>query len=226
MNIWTLLFSLLAGWLAGGLANWAADTLPVWGQPAHTSLVLSALPRYWFPRRQEAGARRVLLLDLAMAALFLCTAFLFAGRPVLLGIAWLYGFFLLTVLVIDLEQRRVLNVMLGPAALVVLALSFAPGTPAPLSALLGGAVGFGLFLLLALVGRGALGAGDVKLAGVIGLMTGFPHVINALLLGVVLGGAAALALLLSRRATRKSTMAYAPYLALGAILTLWRVWGG
>jgi leader peptidase (prepilin peptidase) / N-methyltransferase len=57
-------------------------------------------------------------------------------------------------------------------------------------------------------------------------MTGYPEVLTALLLGIILGGVAALALLASRRATRKSYMAYAPYLALGALVTLWTTFGG
>jgi leader peptidase (prepilin peptidase) / N-methyltransferase len=132
----------------------------------------------------------------------------------------LYAAFLLAVLVIDLEHRRVLNVMVAPAAVVALLLSFLPGGPTPVQALIGGALGFGVFFLLALIGRGAMGLGDVKLAGVIGLMTGYPLVVAALALGIVLGGIAAIALLVTRRAGRKGTMAYAPYLALGTIIVL------
>ena len=77
----------------------------------------------------------------------------------------------------------------------------------------------GVFLI-ALIGRGKLGAGDVKLAGVIGLMLGFPAAITALVIGIFLGGAAAIILLLTRRAGRKSSFAYAPYLALGALVML------
>jgi prepilin signal peptidase PulO-like enzyme (type II secretory pathway) len=89
------------------------------------------------------------------------------------------------------------------------------------NALLGGAVGFGVFLLLAIVGRGALGMGDVKLAGVIGLMTGYPDVLWALIIGALVGAGAAIVLLISRKATRKTAIAYAPYLAFGAFVVLW-----
>ena len=65
-----------------------------------------------------------------------------------------------------------------------------------------------------------MGAGDVKLAGVIGLMLGFPAAITALVIGIFLGGAAAIILLITHRAGRKSTFAYAPYLALGALVML------
>jgi leader peptidase (prepilin peptidase) / N-methyltransferase len=218
-----ILISILTGWLAGGLGNWAADTLPAWGKVENAGVDLASLPRYWALGRGGAGLphpRRALLLTLVMVGAFVGTGLLLGARPWLLAVGWLYVAFLLTVLVIDLEERRVLNVMVGPATVVVALLSFAPGTPAPVSALLGGAVGFGAFLLLAMLGRGALGFGDVKLAGLIGLMTGYPHVITALVLGIVLGGVAAIVLLLSRRATRKSTMAYAPYLAMGAIFVV------
>jgi leader peptidase (prepilin peptidase)/N-methyltransferase len=184
----------------------------------------------WYPFRRgicpHCGERRPLrapLLELAMIAVFVAGWFRFRGTPAALLIFWLCAAFLLVVLVIDLEHRRVLNVMLLPGAVGALLLSFLPGNPDPLRALLGGALGLGLFAVIALIGRGAMGAGDVKLAGVIGLMTGYPGALQALLVGILLGGVAALALVVIRRAGRKSTMAYAPYLCIGALLTLWRV---
>ena len=187
----------------------------------------------WYPFRRgvcpHCGERRPLRAPLLEAATIV--AFALAWLPALrtFGVIpdpWslittcLYAAFLLAVLVIDLEHRRVLNVMVAPAAVVALLASFLPGGPTPVQALIGGAIGFGVFFLLALIGRGAMGLGDVKLAGVIGLMTGYPLVIPALALGIVLGGVAAIALLVTRRAGRKGTMAYAPYLALGTIVVL------
>jgi leader peptidase (prepilin peptidase)/N-methyltransferase len=77
-----------------------------------------------------------------------------------------------------------------------------------------------MFLVISLVGRGALGSGDVKLAAALGAVLGFPLALSGLLLGVVLGGVAALVLLITRRVGRKDPIAYGPYLALGA----WIVW--
>ncbi len=228
MSFWLYGSSIGIGWLVGGAANWLADFLPSWGIEPDASLPLSALPNYWWPWQQmkNDGRRRPLLLHGAMIAIFVIMALLLPVGIQLLAIMWLYVAFLLTVLVIDLEHRRVLNIMLGPAALVVLALSLLPETPTPLNALLGGSVGLGLFFLLAVIRRGALGFGDVKLAGVIGLMTGYPQVINALFLGILFGGVAALYFLLSRRATLKSYIPYAPYLAVGAIVVVLRTFHG
>ena len=74
----------------------------------------------------------------------------------------------------------------------------------------GGVVGLGLFMLVYLLSRGHLGMGDVKLAGLIGLMLGYPAVINALVVGILLGARRGAIYLATRRATNKSTMAYAP----------------
>jgi prepilin signal peptidase PulO-like enzyme (type II secretory pathway) len=265
-----LIVSALAGWLAGGLGNLAADALPCLGDRDAANLPASseaqglqrllpdgrlrsdeetsphsdpaveprarrgslALWHYltlpWYPFRhglcphcQARRPWRAPALEAALIAIFALAWFRAHSNPALLLILSAYSTFLLVVLVIDLEHRRVLNVMLGPAVVIALVASLAPGLPGPRSALLGGAVGLGAFLVLAFIGRGALGGGDVKLAGVIGVMTGYPGVVAALALGVVLGGAAALTLLITRQATRKSYMAYAPYLAVGALIILY-----
>jgi len=67
-----------------------------------------------------------------------------------------------------------------------------------------------LFLLLFLVRRGALGAGDVKAGAALGALLGFPLILPGIAWGLIAGGAAALLLLVTRRAGRKDAIAYAP----------------
>jgi leader peptidase (prepilin peptidase) / N-methyltransferase len=231
----------LAGWLAGAAANWAADVLPKVAQrPGDANIAPGGgdaealrphlwhyLTLGWYAFRRgicpRCGQRRPLrapLLEGAIIVTFVLAGWRFASSPLHTAVVCLYAAFLLAVLVIDLEHRRVLNVMLAPAAVSALLIGLLPGYPDLLQALLGGAIGFGAFALLALIGRGAMGYGDVKLAGVIGLMTGVLLVGPALVIGVLLGGLAAILLLVTRRAGRKSSMAYAPYLALGTIIVL------
>lgn len=220
---------ILLGWLAGGLGNWAADVLPARPAPVagHRRAPWHYLTLPWYPFRRgvcpHCGERRPIrapLLELATIAAFALVWWRFGASPVQAAVACLYAAFLLTVAVIDLEHRRVLNVMLAPAAVVALLASLLPGPPSVPGAVLGGVAGFGLFFLIAIIGRGKMGAGDVKLAGVIGLMLGFPAAITALVIGILLGGAAAMVMLITRRAGRKTYIAYAPYLALGALALL------
>jgi leader peptidase (prepilin peptidase)/N-methyltransferase len=220
----------LLGGLTGALGNLAADRLPPQSPaapPFHLTHYLT-LPWYAFRRGVCPGCaapRPALrpLLELACAAAFIASGLRFGAEPASVVLFCLCAAFLLAIAVIDVEHRLVLNVMLAPAAVVALAASLLPGAPEPLAALLGGAAGFGLFLLISLLTRGTLGAGDVKLAGVIGLMVGFPAVFTGLIGGIALGGIGALVLILTKRAGRKTYIAYAPYLCLGALIALWGV---
>ena len=73
--------------------------------------------------------------------------------------------------------------------------------------------GFLILLLIYLVFRGGVGAGDVKLGALIGAATGFPLVLGSLALAFVTGGVAALLLVSLRASGLKDHMPYAPYLA-------------
>ncbi len=75
----------------------------------------------------------------------------------------------------------------------------------------------------ALVNPRGMGWGDVKMAALIGLVTGFPLVLVALVTGVVLGGLVALILLLLRIKKRKETIPFGPFLSIATIATL--LWG-
>jgi Flp pilus assembly protein protease CpaA len=142
------------------------------------------------------------------------------------GLSWallpasLMALFLLLVAAIDIDRRLVLNEMLAVGAVLALLNAAMHGWTGLGSALLGGLLALGLFLLLALFQRGALGAGDVKLAGLLGLAFGYPLALRVLLLGVIVGGVVAAVLLLTRQVSRRTMIPYAPFLAAGGILVL------
>jgi prepilin signal peptidase PulO-like enzyme (type II secretory pathway) len=120
------------------------------------------------------------------------------------------------VAVIDLEYRLVLNRMLLAALPLLLLAQQLFGELSFGAALLGGVIGFSLFLLLALIRPGSMGMGDVKLAGVIGVAVGLPDLYLALLVGVLAGGLMGLFILIRSNFRPGQSVAYAPYLVLGA----------
>lgn len=154
----------------------------------------------------------------------------------LMILACLCSFFIL-IAIIDLRYRRVPNALVVPAtALTILMRVTTPGTNM-LSVLLGGVLGFGIFALAALVRPGSLGGGDIKLAGVIGLIFGFPNFLWALFVGVSAGGLAVMWLLFAQPFCRvrvprpgqrvqarnwnyQSQIPYTPFLSFGAIFAL------
>ena len=72
---------------------------------------------------------------------------------------------------------------------------------------------------LAILGRGALGGGDVKMMAVVGLWLG-TDVVLAAVIGFILGGVGAVLLLLLRKAGRKDFFAFGPFLIIG-VLVAW-----
>jgi leader peptidase (prepilin peptidase)/N-methyltransferase len=71
-----------------------------------------------------------------------------------------------------------------------------------------------------------MGMGDVKLAGMIGLATGFPGIVVAVYAAILCGGLAAAFLLVSRRKGRRDPIPFGPFLAWGAVVALIWAQGG
>ena len=130
-----------------------------------------------------------------------------------------YAFFLLIAL-IDFKYRLVPNALVYPAivAVVVGHILFTPEFMAEV--ILGGALTFSIFGLTAWLKPGDLGGGDIKLAFLIGLAFGFPQVLWALIMGVGVGAIAVLYLLVVAQRGLHSTIPYAPFLCLGAMVAL------
>jgi prepilin signal peptidase PulO-like enzyme (type II secretory pathway) len=134
-----------------------------------------------------------------------------------------YSCIFIVLLVIDLEHQLILNKVVYPAAAVALVIDFLAPKPGIISGAIGGGVGLVLFLIPALVYPGGIGWGDVKMAALIGLVTGFPLTLVALLLAVILGALVAGLLLALKIKKRKEAIPFAPFLSVATIITL--LWG-
>jgi leader peptidase (prepilin peptidase)/N-methyltransferase len=152
------------------------------------------------------------------------------GLSAELGVMAFYACLFIIIFVIDLEHGLILNKVVYPGMVAALLLALYPWPwltqwiePGIASAALGGAIGFGIFLLIAIASRGGMGWGDVKLAALIGLATGFPLVFFAILMGAIVGGVVARALVIAKKRTRRETIPFGPFLALAAMITL--LWG-
>ena len=76
------------------------------------------------------------------------------------------------------------------------------------------------FLIVAMINPAGMGGGDIKFAAVLGLMVGFPGILIALWVSVVGGGFIAIGLILARRKTRKDSIPFGPFMAMGAAVVL------
>ena len=130
--------------------------------------------------------------------------------------------------VIDARTHRLPDAVtlpaLGAAAVLLSAAALATGDAGRLGrAVLGGLVLGGAYLLLHLVNRRGLGLGDVKLAVLLGLPAGWAGWDALWWTGVLpflLGGVAALVLVVSRRAQRSTAIPFGPWMLLGTAVAL------
>ena len=131
-----------------------------------------------------------------------------------------YCCFLMTVTFIDLEHQIIPSRIIYPAIAVALLGAVITPERSLWNSVAGGLVGFGILFLIAFVNPAGMGMGDVRLAAFIGLITGFPGVLFALLIGIVAGGLAAAFLLLAHLKGRKDAIPFGPFLVLGAMVAL------
>lgn len=102
-------------------------------------------------------------------------------------------------LVTDLREQKIYNKVLLPALVLGLTANMlGQGLPGLTASILGLLAGMGLLLIPFMMG--GIGAGDVKLLGVIGLLKGPAFVFQAFLMTALAGGIIALVLLAHRKA--------------------------
>lgn len=119
---------------------------------------------------------------------------------------------------IDLGAHRLPDALVLPAAALVATLAAATGSA---GALLGGAALVIAYTLLAVLPGSGLGFGDVKLAGILGTalaLVGLRPLVLGTVYAFVLGGVAALVLLVTGRATRHTHLPFGPAMLAGASL--------
>lgn len=117
----------------------------------------------------------------------------------------------------DLRERRIPNRLTAAGAIAAVAAGLALDPGGQLGRLLAGAAAAAFFGVAALVNPAGMGFGDVKLAAVLGLCLG-DEVIVAILVALAAGNVVVLARFARHGSSaRRSTLAFGPCLALGAV---------
>ncbi|MAG37385.1 MAG: hypothetical protein CL878_14215 [Dehalococcoidia bacterium] len=179
-----------------------------WGRPRHPDC----------PAGDQPAGIPVWVLALATASLFGLAAAVF-GAGLQLVLAWGFTILLLVISAVDVQRRLILDRLTYPAMAVGPLFAWLWPELSLRASFVGGLTALVLFTALVLIYRRGMGLGDLKLATMIGLYLGWPHVLAALVAAFLLGGLAAVAILLAG-GSRKSTFAYGPVLSAAAILVL------
>ncbi|MDP4014772.1 MAG: prepilin peptidase [Candidatus Nanopelagicales bacterium] len=162
------------------------------------------------------------------------TGLLFAAMAWQFGFSWALPAFLyfagiaVSLSLIDLDTKRLPNVIVLPSYAVAAALLLVPALAYGawtqyLYALAGAVALFAFYFVLAWIYPAGMGFGDVKLAGVVGLYLGWlgwaPLIVGAFL-GFLLGAVVGVILIAARRAGRKTGIPFGPFMLLGALIAV------
>jgi leader peptidase (prepilin peptidase)/N-methyltransferase len=85
---------------------------------------------------------------------------------------------------------------------------------------LGALIGGGILLLIALLSRGGMGGGDVKLMLFLGLFLGWEKTLLTLFLSFVAGGFFGILVLVTGKKGRKDPIPFGPFINIGAIMAV------
>jgi leader peptidase (prepilin peptidase)/N-methyltransferase len=235
----TLIIPIILGLLAGLIINYLSDVLPItrkFSQPVCLQCGAAYTWKdYFLLRTCQNGHPRASRLWIVHVVILIISIYIWLQPPARIG--YFLGLILVTyfglIFTIDMEHRLILHPTSIFGSLLALIVGFVShGLKATLIGGLSGLLimlGFYYFGVLfakirtkKMLANGqeaddeeALGAGDVILATIIGLMLGWPLIWFGLLLGILLGGLVSvlliLWLILSRKYDKNSLMLFIPY---------------
>ncbi|SHF78731.1 prepilin peptidase [Ornithinibacillus halophilus] len=87
------------------------------------------------------------------------------------------------------------------------------------SSVVGGVFGFVLLAFIILISRGGMGAGDMKLFGVLGIILGMKGVLLAFFLACIIGSIVGVILLKFKIIERKQPVPFGPYIVVASLIT-------
>jgi leader peptidase (prepilin peptidase) / N-methyltransferase len=135
-------------------------------------------------------------------------------------VAALFATVLVALALVDLEERRIPNVIVLPATAIVLVLQIVREPGKTIEWIVAALAAAAFFLLPMVVYRGGVGMGDVKLALLLGVALGSVVPI-ALMIGMLSALVPASVLLVRHgQAARKMELPFGSYLALGGVAAL------
>jgi leader peptidase (prepilin peptidase) / N-methyltransferase len=180
-------------------------------------------------RDETARADRLhtVAVTVAFAVLVAGAVLVTAPRPATLALAWAAGA-AVVLAAVDLTSHRLPDRVTYPAGAVCTAALLVDAAVlgswgAFLRALAAAVVAFAVAYLVAAIAPAALGLGDVKLLGLLGLVLGWfgwGVLLAGVFLGLLTGAVVSLALLVTRRAGWRTAVPFGPPLLLGAALAL------
>ena len=213
----------LAGLLVGLFVDWCNDRLPeykkVFSREFFTVYLKNAKPKY--------------ILMCLMAAIYIAILYFVGWQNNMLNTLRLAKYLILapmlmSALIIDWKLQIIPNRLNLTIFEVGLAFTFAEGICniyVGVNMILGSLLGAGIFLLITLIGgliagKEAMGFGDVKLMGAIGLFFGWEKIIIISLIAFLLAAIISVTLLATKKRKTDEYIPFGPFIVIASIIVM------
>ncbi len=127
---------------------------------------------------------------------------------------------LIIIAFIDLEYKIIPDVITLPGIIIGLTLSLTMPHITVINSIKGLLIGGGLFYAIAIISRGGMGGGDIKLIAMVGSFLGWKNVLLTIFLGSLFGSIVGIVLIILKKKNRKDMVPFGPFLSLGAIISI------
>ena len=161
------------------------------------------------------------LTECVTAALF-SYSFIMFGYSVELIIALLLISMLMIVFVSDVTYMVIPNKVLLFFLSLFMFIHIFMFPDSFLMAVFGAFIGYSLIALIILLSRGGMGAGDMKLFGVLGFILGWKYVLVTFFIAVFIGGTLSVIYLLRKKIKKNEAIPFGPYIVIGALMTFFK----
>ena len=213
----------LVGLLIGLFVDWCNDRLPeykkVFSKEFYTIYLKNAKPKY--------------ILMCMMAVIYIAILYFVGWQNNLLNILKLTKYFLLapmmmSALMIDWKLQIIpnrLNLTIFEVGLVFLFAEGMCNIYFGIDMLLGSLLGAGIFLIITLIGgliagKEAMGFGDVKLMGALGLFFGWKKIIMISLIAFLLAAIVSIFLLVSKKRKTDEYIPFGPFIVIASFIVM------
>ncbi|REB07176.1 prepilin peptidase [Sporosarcina sp. BI001-red] len=158
------------------------------------------------------------LMELITGCLF-ALEFYYLGFSIELAVALLFISMLVIITVSDVAYMLIPNKILLPFGIAIALLRVVSRLEPWWDSFLGAAVGFLVLFLIAIVSKGGMGGGDIKLFFVIGLVLGTKLTLFTLFLAALIGSIVGIIHLRRTRQGRKTPVPFGPSIAVAAVIS-------
>jgi len=160
------------------------------------------------------------LVELGLGFLFVLLFFNFGINLAFAFYALIFSL-LTVVFVTDLKTETIPEIFVWIALILSIIFGWYFGSFSLRPLVLGGLVGGGLLALLVLISREKwMGAGDIKIGLILGVLVGYPMAVLGVFLSFILGAIVGLVYLGLKTKTMKDSLPFAPFLIISTLLCL------